>query len=58
MNIPILGICFGLQLIAVRFKGSVRSKNSKREFGKAIVNEKRKSVLTRGFSKIENPQFG
>ena len=40
MNIPILGICFGLQLIAVRFKGSVRSKNSKREFGKAIVNEK------------------
>ncbi len=49
MNIPILGICFGLQLIAVRFKGSVRSKNSKREFGKAIVNEKRKSVLTRGF---------
>jgi len=36
LNIPILGICYGLQLIAKKFKGKVKSNTKKREFGRAI----------------------
>ena len=39
-NIPILGICFGLQLITKLFGGQVKSKRKRREFGKAILRKK------------------
>ena len=47
MNIPILGICYGLQLIAKHFKGKVES-NHEREFGKALIKLKKKSPITAG----------
>ncbi|MBA4416349.1 MAG: GMP synthase (glutamine-hydrolyzing) [Syntrophus sp. (in: bacteria)] len=36
LNIPILGICYGLQLITTIYKGKV-DKSSKREYGKAHI---------------------
>ncbi len=44
-NIPILGICYGLQLIADEFGGKVMLSNE-REFGKANIILKKKSILT------------
>ena len=41
LNIPILGICYGLQLIAKHFKGNVKSNIKKREFGRAILIKKK-----------------
>ncbi|MDA7606514.1 glutamine-hydrolyzing GMP synthase [Pelagibacteraceae bacterium] len=49
LNIPILGICYGLQLIAKHFKGKVRSNVKKREFGRAILLKSKESLLTKGF---------
>ena len=37
LNIPILGICYGLQLICLQLGGSVKQANS-REYGKATFN--------------------
>ena len=51
LNIPILGICYGLQLIAKQFQGKVKSNVKKREFGRAILKEKKKSLLTNNFFK-------
>ena len=50
-NIPILGICYGLQLITKTFKGTVKSLNKKREFGRAILFPKKNSLLTKNFFK-------
>ena len=41
LNIPILGICYGLQLIAKQFRGKVKSNIKKREFGRAILIKKK-----------------
>ena len=49
LNIPILGICYGLQLIAKHFKGKVKSNITKREFGRAILIKKKNSILTKDF---------
>jgi len=49
LNIPILGICYGLQLIAKHFKGKVKAQLKKREFGRAILIKKRNSLLTKHF---------
>jgi GMP synthase (glutamine-hydrolysing) len=49
LNIPILGICYGLQLITKHFKGKVSLKTTKREFGRAILIKKKKSLLTKNF---------
>ena len=49
LNIPILGICYGLQLITKHFKGSVKSNIKKREFGRALMFKCKESLLTNGF---------
>jgi GMP synthase (glutamine-hydrolysing) len=49
LNIPILGICYGLQLIVKNFKGIVKSNIKKREFGRAALFECKNSLLTKGF---------
>ena len=41
LNIPILGICYGLQLITKQFKGIVKSNVKKREFGRVILTQKK-----------------
>ena len=49
LNIPILGICYGLQLIVKHFKGRVKANIKKREFGRATLFKKKNSLLTRNF---------
>ena len=41
-KIPILGICYGLQLIAKLFGGKIKSSKKKREFGRAYIFQKKK----------------
>jgi GMP synthase (glutamine-hydrolysing) len=48
-KIPILGICYGLQLIAKKFGGKIKSESKKREFGKVLLKKYKKSRLTKGF---------
>ena len=48
-KIPILGICYGLQLIAKLFGGSIKSLKRKREFGRAVLSKKKISLLTKNF---------
>tara|TARA_Y100000591_G_scaffold328663_1_gene355559 strand:+ start:288 stop:1847 length:1560 start_codon:yes stop_codon:yes gene_type:complete len=48
-KIPILGICYGLQLIAKLCGGEIKSSKKKREFGRAIIFKKKKSILTKDF---------
>jgi GMP synthase (glutamine-hydrolysing) len=48
-KIPILGICYGLQLIAKLFRGKIKSSKKKREFGRAFLFQKKKSLLTKNF---------
>ena len=36
-KIPILGICYGLQLIAKVFGGKIKKSQKKREFGEAVL---------------------
>ena len=51
LNIPILGICYGLQLIVKQFKGKVKANIKKREFGRAVLIKKKNSLLTKNFFK-------
>ena len=48
-KIPILGICYGLQLISKLFGGKIKPSKKKREFGRAILFKKRSSLLTNKF---------
>ena len=50
-KIPILGICYGLQLIAKLYGGKIKSSKRKREFGRAFIFKKRNSELTKNFFK-------
>ena len=53
-NIPILGICYGLQLIAKLHGGKIKSSNQRREFGRAIIYKKKNSLLTKNFFSKKN----
>jgi len=53
-KIPILGICYGLQLIVKLFGGSIKSLKSNREFGRAVLYKKNNSLLTKNFFKKKN----
>ena len=48
-KIPILGICYGLQLITKTFKGLVSSGTKKREFGRALLLKKKKFKINKKF---------
>ena len=50
-NIPILGICYGLQLIAKLFGGKIKPSRGTREFGRAYLIKKKHSQLTKNFFK-------
>ena len=50
-DIPILGICYGLQLIAKLFGGKIRSSKKKREFGRAFLIKNKSSQITKNFYK-------
>lgn len=49
-NVPILGICYGLQLLAHLFGGKVERSKS-REYGKAIIKIEEHKDLFRGFKR-------
>ena len=48
-NIPILGICYGLQLITVKFGGEVKSGTKKREYGRTLIKSVKKSDFVKNF---------
>tara|TARA_B100001248_G_scaffold261116_1_gene251223 strand:+ start:3612 stop:5171 length:1560 start_codon:yes stop_codon:yes gene_type:complete len=48
-KIPILGICYGLQLIAKLLGGKIKSAKKKREFGRAFLIKKKNSLLIKNF---------
>ena len=48
-KIPILGICYGLQLIAKMFGGKIKPSKNRREFGRADLYKKQSSLLTKNF---------
>ena len=50
-KIPILGICYGLQLISRIHGGKIKSSKKRREFGRAYIFKKKKSLLTKNFFK-------
>ena len=48
-KIPILGICYGLQLIAKLFGGKIKPSKKRREFGRAILFKKKIHYLPKTF---------
>ncbi len=52
-QIPILGICYGLQLISKLHGGSIKSLRKKREFGRAVIYKKKNSLLTKNFFNLK-----
>ncbi len=50
LNIPILGICYGHQILAKKFGGKIKI-SKEREFGHAIVKSNSKSSITKNFFK-------
>jgi len=50
LNVPILGICYGLQLLAFLFGGKVERSKS-REYGKALIKIEEHKDLFRGFKR-------
>ena len=50
LGIPILGICYGMQLMVHQLGGKVQM-SKKREFGKTTIRSNYKSLLLRGFNR-------
>ena len=50
LKIPILGICYGLQLICKEFGGNI-GQSSSREYGHSLITRKNKSKLLDGLKK-------
>ena len=50
LNIPILGICYGLQLLCKEFKGKI-GQSSSREYGHSLINHNNKSLLFKNVKK-------
>ena len=50
LNIPILGICYGLQLLCNQFRGKI-GQSSSREYGHSLINHNKKSELFKGIKK-------
>ena len=50
LKIPILGICYGHQILSKNLGGKVKSSN-KREFGRAVLKSILKSPITKNFFK-------
>ncbi len=48
-KIPILGICYGLQLITKLFGGKIKPSKKRREFGRAFLFKKNNSLLTKNY---------
>ena len=48
-KIPVLGICYGLQLIAKLFGGKIKPSKKRREFGRAILFKKKNSLLIKKY---------
>ena len=53
-KIPILGICYGLQLIAKLHGGKIKASKKRREFGRALIHKKKNSLLTKNFFGTKN----
>lgn len=49
MNLPILGICYGMQLIVSHFGGKIQNQ-TKREYGQAILQIKKSPSLLEGLA--------
>ena len=50
-KIPILGICYGLQLIAKLHGGKIKPSKKRREFGRAVLLKQQSSLLIKNFQK-------
>ncbi len=48
-KIPVLGICYGLQLIAKLFGGKIKPSKKRREFGRATLFKKKNSLLIKKY---------
>ena len=53
LNLPILGICYGHQILAKKFGGRVKISKT-REFGQAFVKSKSNSPITKNFFRNKN----
>ena len=53
-EVPILGICYGLQLIAKLFGGKIKPSKKTREFGRAFLTRRKSSLLTKNFFNSSN----
>ena len=53
-GVPILGICYGLQLIAKLFGGKIKPSKKTREFGRAFLTRRKSSLLTKNFFNSSN----
>ncbi|NCX54314.1 MAG: glutamine-hydrolyzing GMP synthase [Rhodobacterales bacterium] len=56
MGVPVLGICYGQQVMMHQLGGEVKSGTGTSEFGKAFVEKKNSSDLLEGWFDIEKEQ--